>query len=62
MKVMGMALAIGFVLGPLGVMGISYVLIGIVLAAGVAAVGGGIASAIGFAPTLEEAQRAKNWD
>jgi hypothetical protein len=53
MKFMGMALAVGIVLGPLGMMGIGYAVAGIVLAVALAAAGGGLASALGYAPAKE---------
>ncbi|HTP51327.1 MAG TPA: hypothetical protein VMK42_11555 [Anaeromyxobacteraceae bacterium] len=62
MKYLGMALAVGIVIGPLGVMGVGYALVGLVLAVGLSALGGGMASALGFAPTREEAERARRWD
>jgi len=61
MKFLGMALAVGLVLGPLGVMGIGYALVGFALAIGVSALGGGVASAMGFAPTKEEAEHTATW-
>jgi fructose-1,6-bisphosphatase/sedoheptulose 1,7-bisphosphatase-like protein len=60
MKFMGMALAVGFVLGPLGMMGIGYAVAGVVLAVALAAVGGGLASALGLAPA-KETPPTKDW-
>jgi len=59
MKVLGLLLAVGFAAGPLGVTGMSHVLIGIVLAAFAAAVAGGVASALGLAPARDAARGAK---
>ncbi len=60
MKFMGMALAVGIVLGPLGMMGIGYALGGVILAVALAAVGGGLASALGYAPA-KDARSMKDW-
>jgi hypothetical protein len=53
MRFMGVALAVGIVLGPLGMMGIGYALAGVVLAIALAAVGGGLGSAVGHAPAKD---------
>jgi len=59
MKLLGPVLLVGFVAGPLGVTGLSNVLVGLVLAAGVAAVAGGLAFALGLAPLPERARRSR---
>jgi len=61
MKSLGMALAVGLILGPLGVMSIGYAAVGVALALSISALSGGVAHAAGLAPTREEAERAKNW-
>jgi hypothetical protein len=60
MKFMGMALAVGIVLGPLGMMGIGYAVAGSILAVALAAVGGGLASTLGYAP-VKELPPTKDW-
>jgi hypothetical protein len=60
MKFLGMALAVGVVLGPLGAIGVGYAVAGAIIAIGIAAVGGGVASTLGYSPAKELPQ-LKDW-
>jgi hypothetical protein len=61
MKFMGMALAVGIVLGPLGMMGIGYAVTGMLLAVALAALSGGVASAVGYQPIAKSLPPTKRW-
>ncbi|HVP66961.1 MAG TPA: hypothetical protein VMT17_06835 [Anaeromyxobacteraceae bacterium] len=62
MKSIGTALAVGLILGPIGVMSLPCAAIGVGLALAVSAMGGGLASAVGLVPTRDEVERARNWN
>jgi hypothetical protein len=59
MKQLGMALAVGIVLGPLGAMGVGHAAAVIVLAVAATVLARGAASALGYAPARQGLERAR---